>query len=280
MTKKFNPTEYKKRNMQVWNEVAPRYHKRWASTHMGPFSITKELIKLAKIRKDDKILDIASGTGVVTKEIVSKISSNGFVVGIDSSKTAIDIARRSNGKKRNLDFVLADAESVKFKEIFDVVTCQYALFFFPNARKALVNAKKFLKKDGTLAIAVHGIDVPFFNSILDAVTEFIPDYIPQGVPDLDRFGTKKSLSNVVKKAGFSKISVKEFTFTYSPGTFSDYWENYLKYIAKPLKEKLNKLSSQKRKQVRELAKKNCEPYTKKNGEIIFPWQVLLLTAKK
>ena len=89
-----------------------------------------------------------------------------------------------------------------------------------------------------------------------------------------------ALKNEIKKSGFSKIKINEFKFRYSPGTFSDYWNNYLKYIAKPLKEKLNKLSLQQRKNIKDLAKENTIPYTRKDGTIIFPWQVLILTAKK
>jgi len=138
-----------------------------------------------------------------------------------------------------------------------------------------------LKKTGTLGISVHGHKdkVPYYSNILDAVIEFIPDYVPSGSPDLDRFGTKSALTNEVRKAGFSKISIKDFTFVYSPGKFDDYWRNYLKYIAKPLKEKLNSLTSLKRKELKQAVKQNTIPYTKKDGKIVFPWQVLILTAK-
>ena len=172
-----------------------------------------------------------------------------------------------------------DAEKFNFSDKFDVITCQYALFFFPNAQKALKNIRNSLKKTGTLGISVHGHKVPFFSSILDAVTKFIPDYVPPGSPNLDRFGTKKALYAEIRKAGFSKISIKEFTFSYSPGSFDDYWKNYLKYIAKPLKEKLNALDTSQRKELRYTVKQNTIPYTKRNGVIVFPWQVLILTAK-
>jgi len=55
--------------------------------------------------------------------------------------------------------------------------------------------------------------------------------------------------------------------------------NYIKYIAKPLKEKLNGLEYSKRKEFKESVKEKTKQYTKKNGEILFPWQVLILTAK-
>ena len=272
-------SEYKKRNMKIWNEVAPRYHKRWASVNKGPFQSTKKLIDLVKINKKNLVLDVACGTGVVTKQIQKKIGKYGYVVGIDTSTTAIKIAKKEN--KKNLDFLNADAENLSFSKKFDIVTCQYALFFFPNAQKALKNIKNSLKKSGMIGISVHGSNdnVPFFSSILDSATKYIPDYIPPGTPDLDRFGTKSALKTEVRKAGFSNIVTKEFIFNYNPGKFEDYWKNYIKYIAKPLKKKLNELEYSKRKEFKNSVKEKTLQYTKRNGDIIFPWQVLILTAK-
>jgi len=274
-------SEYKKRNMKIWNEVAPRYHKRWASVNKGPFQSTKKLIELIKINKNNLVLDIACGTGVVTKQIQKKIGKSGHVIGIDTSTTAIKIAKKENEKNKNLDFLNADAENFSFSKKFDIVTCQYALFFFPNAQKALKNIKNSLKKSGMIGISVHGSNhnVPFFSSILDSATKYIPDYIPPGTPNLDRFGTESALRTEVRKAGFTNIVTKEFIFNYNPGKFEDYWKNYIKYIAKPLKEKLNALEYSKRKEFKNSVKEKTLQYTKRNGDIIFPWQVLILTAK-
>lgn len=279
---KFNHTKYKQRNITIWNEVAPRYHKRWASISQGPFASTSKLVQLLNINKGDKVLDLACGTGVVTKKIKLKVGSSGYVVGGDTSVTAIKIAKKWNGYQSNLGFVNIDAENFNFSKPFDIITCQYALFFFPNAQKALKNIKKNLKKTGKIGITVHGAakKVPFFSSILDAVTELIPDYFPPGSPDLDRFGTKSSLREEVRKAGFSKITVKNFIFKFNPGTFEDYWRNYLRYVAKPLKEKLDALDRQKRKELKNTVRENVKPYTLKNKTIEFPWEVLILTAKK
>ena len=274
-------SEYKQRNMKIWNEVAPRYHKRWASVNKGPFQSTKKLIDLVKINKNNLVLDVACGTGVVTKQIQKRIGKLGYTVGIDTSTTAIKIAKKWNEKNKNLDFINTDAENFTFSKKFDVVTCQYALFFFPNSQKALKNMKNSLKKSGTIGISVHGSkdNVPFFSSILDSATKYIPDYVPPGTPNLDRFGTKSALKIEVTKAGFSNIVVKEFIFNYNPGKFEDYWKNYIKYVAKPLKEKINALDYSKRKEFKNSVKEKTLQYTKKNGNIIFPWQVLILTAK-
>ncbi len=278
---KISNTSYKQNNIKIWNEIAPRYHKRWASVNEGPFQSTSKLIELVNVSEGNSVLDLACGTGVVTKKLRDKVGDLGYVVGADASVSAIKIAKKWNGVKSNLDFVNIDAERFNFAHKFDIVTCQYGLFFFPDAQKALKNIRNSLKKTGTLGISVHGQKnkVPFFSNILDAVMEFIPDYVPRGSPDMDRFGTKNALDNEIRTAGFSKILIKDFTFNYSPGKFDDYWKNYLKYIAKPLKEKLNLLDMSKRKALKQVVKQNTIPYTKKNGIIVFPWQVLILTAK-
>ena len=265
--------------MKIWNEVAPRYHKRWASVNKGPFQSSKKLIESVGISKGDSVLDLACGTGAVTKEIHSKIQYSGYVIGVDTSIAAIKIAKKWNGKRSNLDFINADAEKFSFSRKFDIVTCQYALFFFPNAQKALKNMRNNLKKSGKIGISVHGKNVPFFDSILDSVTKYIPDYIPPNSPDLDRFGTKSALRSEISKAGFSNVIVKEFLFQYSPGIFEDYWTNYIRYIPKPLKEKINALGYSKRNELKLSVEEKTAQYTKKNGQIIFPWQVLISTAK-
>jgi len=278
---KINQIDYKKKNISIWNEIAPRYHKRWVSINQGPFPSTSKLVQLLNIEKGDSVLDLACGTGVVTKKIRQRVGSSGLVVGGDTSITAIKIAKNWNTNYSNLDFVNLDAENFYLLKKFDVITCQYGLFFFPNALKALKNMKTHLKKNGQIGISVHGTPkrVPFFSSILNAVTKILPDYIPPGSPDLDRFGTKKSLESIVKKAGFTKISVYEFIFNYSPGTVENYWQNYLKYIAKPLKEKLDSLNQSEKKQLKNLVRENVKPFILKNQTIKFPWEVLILTAK-
>jgi ubiquinone/menaquinone biosynthesis C-methylase UbiE len=273
--------EYKKGLIKIWDEIAPRYHKKWAKNNIGPFKSTAKLVSIAEIRDDYKVLDLACGTGAVTKQILTKIGKNGQIVGIDSSKTAIKIAKKWNNRT-NVDFIISDAEHFTFNEKFDAVTCQYALFFFPNVRKSLQNIKHCLKKNGALTLSVHGAGntVPFFSSILGVITKFIPDYVPTNAPNLDRFGTKTDLIKTLTSAGFTNIKIKQYNFTYKPGTFANYWKNYLKYLAKPLKEKINKLSIKQRNELKEKIRKNTLPYTKKNGQIIFPWKVLIAKAIK
>jgi ubiquinone/menaquinone biosynthesis C-methylase UbiE len=279
-----NSYTYKKRTIKIWNEIAPRYHKRWANANVGPFQSINHISKIISLQNNNRILDLACGTGAIINNITSKDSftKDKFAVGVDSSFTAINIAKKQN-KANNVEFIVADAETIHFKEKFDLVTCQFALFFFPNAQKTLRNLRKSIMKDkSSILITVHGKrrKVPYFDVILDSVTKFIPDYIPPGTPNLDRFGTKKSLQNEVKQAGFSRIKVTERDFEYSPGTVDDYWRDYLRYVATPLKEKLDSLSAKQRRELKGTIRDNATPYIQKDKKIIFPWRVLTLTAQK
>lgn len=273
--------EYKKQNMETWNELAPRYHKRWAGKMLGPLQSAVKLIEDVEVKNGDTILDVACGTGLVTSLLSQKVGKTGTVVGADISSTAIRIAMKENKGNRNVLLINADAENVAFARKFDIVTCQYALFFFPDAPKALKNMRGSLKESGRIGIVVHGSreKTPFFGAILDAAEKFIPDYTPENTPRLDRYATKQELREEIEGAGFSSVNIREYIFEYSPGTFDAYWRNYLRYAPKTIRAKIDGLGRTKRREFREEVRHNSAPYTDQHSRIVtFPWQALVLTA--
>ena len=132
---KFNHTKYKQRNITIWNEVAPRYHKRWASINQGPFQSTSKLIQLLEVNKGDLVLDLACGTGVVTKNIRQEIGNLGYVVGGDTSITAIKTAKKWIGSQLNLDFVNIDAENLTFQNNSILLLVNMDCSFFQMLKK-------------------------------------------------------------------------------------------------------------------------------------------------
>ena len=270
-------SEYKRRTAQVWDEVAPRYHKRWAGVGAGPFAATARLVRMAGIKRGDRVLDLACGTGAATRRIAGAVGPAGAVVGLDMSASALRIARGFVGLQ-NAHFCLADAETAKFSGAFDAAVCQYALFYFPDSLAALSNARRMLREGGTLAVAVHGDNAPFFTSMLDAVRRHVPACDPPGAPDLNRFGTAQALRSEVKRAGFEVAAEKTMLFRHSPGTFEDYKRGYLRYIARAQRERLMSLPRAARRSLWGEARANAAPYTAGDGRITFPWEVLALAA--
>lgn len=274
----FDPTQYKITTKANWNTVASEYHYNWADKKIGPFRSTTEIAKSANIKPDDKILDVACGTGVVSKEISQFLGPNGLLVGIDLSRTALNIARGTIAFENSM-FLEMDAENIGFNFKFDKVTCQYGLMFFPDSQKVLESIRKILNHKGMLVVAVHGLaeDVPYFSTIMKPILEHIPDIRPTGTPTVHRFGNPKDLESELEKAGFANVLVVRHDFVYKPGTFEEYWEDYMHSTANSIRSKIESYGKDTMDKIKQDAQKNASRY-EKDDNIVFPWTVLVASG--
>lgn len=274
----FDPTQYKITTKANWNAVASDYHYNWADQKVGPFKSTTDLVKLASIRPDDKVLDVACGTGVVSKETSLYLGPNGLLVGIDLSRTALKIARGSIDFQNSV-FVEMDAENIGFNFKFDKITCQYGLMFFPDSHKVLESIRKILEPRGMMVVAVHGLaeDVPYFSAIMKPILEYIPDIRPIGTPTVHRFGNPKDLESELANVGFVDVTVVRRDFVYKPGTFEEYWDDYMHSTANSIRAKIESYGNDTMDMIRQDAEKNALRY-EKNGKLEFPWTVLIASG--
>jgi SAM-dependent methyltransferase len=135
------------------NLVALGYDGDRESKNRGPFRSTAGLTKAAGIRADDFVLDVGCGTGVVSREVARRLASLGMVIGFDFSWGAFSIAKSSVPSGH---FVEMDAENIEMHEKFDRTVCQYALMFFTELAKALVQLRALLNEEtGWLTVAAH-----------------------------------------------------------------------------------------------------------------------------
>jgi len=274
----FDPIQYKITTKANWNTVAPDYHYNWADQKVGPFKSTTELVKAANIKPDDKVLDVACGTGVVSKEISKFLGPKGFLVGIDLSRTALNIARGSISFQ-NSTFIEMDAENIGFNFEFDKVTCQYGIMFFPDSQKVLKSIRKILSSKGKIVIAVHGLpdDVPYFSTIMNPILEHIPDIRPIGTPTVHRFGNPQDLESELAKAGFVDVTVVLHHFVYKTETFEEYWEDYMHSTANSIRAKIESHDKEVMDKIKKDARKNASKYEEK-GNLVFPWTVLIASG--
>lgn len=275
----YDPIQYKISSIANWNSIAPNYHKNWAKKQIGPFKSTKVLVKSANIRSNDTVLDLACGTGVVSKEVSRHLGKAGMLVGIDLSRVALSIAKSSISFP-NSYFVEMDAENIGFCINFDKVVCQYALMFFPDTGKVLKSVKGIMKKDGKIAVAVHGTQegVPYFSTIMNPVLLHIPDIRPKGIPTSYRFGDPNDLFKEISNAGFSNIDVRKHTFQYNAGTFEEYWTEYMTTTVNSIRSKIEAKGIGVMSTIKKEAKITASRFTKNDGSIEFPWDVLIATA--
>jgi len=276
MASGYDPVKYKISSIQNWNTVAPGYHSDWASKGRGPFKSTAELVKSAEIGPADHVLDVACGTGVVSMQIARLLGPSVMLVGIDFSRGALEIAKKSVPSGQ---FFEMDAENIGLDMKFDRILCQYALMFFPEPVRVLQRLHALLKKGGRLAVAVHGNPdgVPYFNTIMEPVLRHIPDIRPASTPTVHRFGNKADLQDVIANAGFSEIKIQEFVFDYETGAFANYWSDYMSTTANSIRAIIEGKGAGVVSAIRAEAEKGAQKFTK-DGTIRFPWQVLIATA--
>lgn len=273
----YDPVKYKQDSMESWNVRAHDYHSGWAGSGRGPFRSTKELVDAAGISKSDFVLDVACGTGAVSKEAYSRLGPAGGLVGIDFSRGALAIAKQSVPSGHFLEM---DAEHIGLRTRFDRVLCQYALMFFPDPVRVLTELRSLMKKGGMIAVAVHGSahGTPYFSTIMEPVLKHIPDIRPAGTPTVHRFGDPRDLQDALASTGFADVSVKKFVFDYGAGSFSDYWAEYMATTASAIRARIEAEGPDTVAKIRREAEQRAQNYLLQDGQIMFPWDVLIATA--
>lgn len=145
------------------------------SLHPGGLGLTKELVEKLGIKKNDRVLDIASGTGTSAIFLAKNFECN--VTGIDFSKKnveeAINNASRENVSKL-VDFRLGDAEKLDFgDESFDFVIAECSFCLFPDKKKASDEMHRVLKTDGKLGMSDVVVRDKLPEKMRDAFYRFI-----------------------------------------------------------------------------------------------------------
>lgn len=272
---RFDEVKYKLDAMQNWNTVAQEYHRSWAAPSIGPFRSTLKLVEAAKIKGDDRVLDLACGTGVVSLAVSSRLGPSGLLVGIDFSSGPLQIAKSVAPRGQ---FFRMDAEKLGLAISFDKVLCQYGLMFFPNSTETLKSVRGAMRPDGTLAVCVHGTPegVPYFSTIMAPVVQCFPEIRPAGTPTVHRYGSPKDLKDSLLKAGFHDIRIVKFTFEYRAGTFEEYWRDYLATTGNAIRTTIER-DKPLFAAVKKEAKRRSEKYARE-GIITFPWDILIATA--
>jgi len=175
---------------------------------------------LEQISDGSSFLDLACGTGILTREIAEKFPS-AEIVGVDITQSYLDVAKQNSNSFENISFILDDAEKFKLDSKFDCITGSYlpkycdAVILVKNCINHLKPGGKIIFHDFTYPKnpAVRGL-WNFFLTFLRLVGCFIPSWKDAliGLPKLIR-RTKwlDSYSDVMKKSGL-KVSHQYLTY--------------------------------------------------------------------
>src|SRR3954464_15364035 len=126
-----------------------------------------ELVDRLLSRPPGRVLEIAAGTGVVTRRLAARLPEQAAIVATDLNQAMIDHAA-SLGTKRAVTWRQADATKLPFPDgSFDAVVCQFGVMFFPDKARAFAEARRVLAPGGTFLFNVW--DRIADNEFADAV---------------------------------------------------------------------------------------------------------------
>jgi len=131
-------------------------------------------------RSPSRVLEIAAGTGVVTRAMSERLPANVSIVASDLNQAMVDQAA-AIGTKRPVEWRQADAMALPFGDAeFDAVVCQFGAMFFPDKAKAFAQARRVLKPGGALIFNVW--DRIEENEFADAVINGLATLFPNDPP--------------------------------------------------------------------------------------------------
>lgn len=152
-------------------------------THLVPLIFepyAADLVHRLGSRSLSRVLEIAAGTGVVTRALASALDENVSLVATDLNQAMLDHAS-AVGTKRAVEWRQADAMQLPFGEgIFDAVVCQFGVMFFPDKSKAFSEARRVLKPGGVFIFNVW--DRITENEFADVVTIALESLFPKEPP--------------------------------------------------------------------------------------------------
>lgn len=139
-----------------------------------------DLASRVAIRQPSCLLEIAAGTGVVTRHLANVLGHEVRIVATDLNQTMLDRAA-AVGLNHPVEWRQADAMHLPFSdESFDVVVCQFGVMFFPDKPKAFSEVKRVLRSGGTFIFNVW--DTIEHNEFADAVTFALQEMFPADPP--------------------------------------------------------------------------------------------------
>ncbi len=146
-------TEKVKRVQAVFDSVVDRYDLMNDLMSFGIHRFWKyETINLAAVQPGQRILDLAAGTGDLTKSFARRIGTTGQVVASDINAAMLKLGRNKlidMGFASNIEYVQANAEALPFAdEQFDCVTIGFGLRNITHKDKALKAMFRVLKSGG------------------------------------------------------------------------------------------------------------------------------------
>ena len=171
------------------------------------------LADAAGIREGQQVLDVACGTGILTRVIAERVGPDGSVWGVDINPGMLAVANRIAPE---IAWHKGDAEALPCEnDSFDAVLCQFGLMLFSAPKTALQEMQRVLRPGGHLAVAVFASlsDLPAYAALANVYERRVDKSVGDALRMPFSMGDTEVLASVFAGAG-----IRSTNFTTEEGT--------------------------------------------------------------
>jgi len=182
--------------------------------YLGPFIFepyAEDLVRRVNVGGRADVLEIACGTGIVTKRLRERLGPSAKLVATDLNQGMIDYAREKLAGSKGIEWRAADAADLPFEsQSFDTVVCQFGVMFVPDKAAAMREARRVLRPGGTFIFNVWDRieENPFAQITHETITRFFPQDPPTFYTIPFGFHDSGTIRSLLEEAGFSKIELE------------------------------------------------------------------------
>ncbi|WP_137931409.1 class I SAM-dependent methyltransferase [Mesorhizobium comanense] len=158
------------------------------------------------------VLEIAAGTGVVTRELAPGLLPGTRYVVTDLNQPMLDYAASRQAADSRIEWRQADAMALPFEDAaFDVVCCQFGAMFFPDRVAAYKEARRVLRPGGHFVFNVWDRieDNVFADDVTKALAEIFPEDPPRFLARTPHgYHDTALIRRDLADAGFSGVTIE------------------------------------------------------------------------
>jgi SAM-dependent methyltransferase len=140
----------------------------------------RDLAARVVARAPAQVLEVAAGTGAVTRELAARLPAGVPIVATDLNQAMLDQAA-AVGAGRPVEWRQADVMSLPFADgAFEAVVCQFGVMFFPDKPAAFREIRRVLAPGGIFVFNVW--DRLADNDFADTITAALAVVFPEDPP--------------------------------------------------------------------------------------------------
>jgi SAM-dependent methyltransferase len=191
--------------LQAQIDAAQAYEALFVPALFGQWAT--KVADVAQLQPGQRVLDVACGTGVLAREVISRLGPAGYVAGLDPSPGMLAVAK---GLAPAVDWRQGTAEAIPFPDrSFDTVVSQFGLMFFMDRRQALRGMLRVLTRGGRMIVAVwDSLDnIPAYATVVLLLERLAGTQAADALRAPFVLGDRQGLAKLFKEAGGASVDI-------------------------------------------------------------------------